>query len=100
MNITITQKLGQAINRLQSGERINKVKRGRYSSVRFFFVSRHQTELTTEALVDVLIKNKLIEPCGVTEFTRVTHARKAWKATETCLSLRLPPESFWVEDPQ
>jgi hypothetical protein len=100
MNITITRQLGEAIKRLQAGWRINKVKRGRYSSVRFFFISRGESDLTTEALVDVLIKNKLIEPCGVMEFTRVTHARKAWKATQACLSLRLPPESFWVEDPQ
>ena len=99
--ITITKKMGWAIKRLQEGWRINKVNRGRYGGTCFYWVNTDGVELEDEAFVDLLMKNRLLEARPVRgEAAFVRHARRAWTASQLCLHLHLPPEKFWLEDPQ
>jgi hypothetical protein len=97
--ITITQKMGWAIRRLQQGWRINKVKRGRWGETRYYWVDETGAELEEEEFVKLLEKSKFLEVRPVRgESAFVRHARRAWKASQTCINLKLPPEKFWISE--
>ncbi len=97
--INITPKVGQAIRQLKAGERINRVKR-RHCDPTYYWVRQREATRMETLLFDYLKSCKLLEECNVHEASMfVRRATKAWKASQLCLDMKLPPENFWIEEP-
>ena len=101
-NLTVTQRLGTAIRRLQNGWWLAKVRRGR-SYYQIWWMTQQGGETVEAELIDELKKHKLISerafsPYGDRNLYHVRGTRRIYEATDHCKSIKLPPETLWVPD--
>jgi hypothetical protein len=101
MNIVITKSLGDAIFKLKGGERIQRIKRGRWASYYLWapVAGGENSIRVSDDLVKQLEKLKLVDGRAVDHRVRYWRgARREYVANDACKNFRLPPEEFWVPD--